>query len=129
MRKIIVIVVAMLLYTAGIIGQTAKVIALSPQDAAEAKALNDAQKALDARKAKFQDHITSQYLQDPRSDEGCEVTAGGPPYRPCATLRGWASGFIFSEDFKYIVPAADPPKTSCSVFGACYQPSMLVNTN
>ena len=66
-------------------GQTAKVVALTPEDAAKAKALYAEQARVEENIAQLRDRISMVYL-DP----------------------GWFTGFEFSEDFKYIVPASQP---------------------
>lgn len=52
-------------------GQSAKVIQLKPEDSAQAKQLDADQKALDARRDKFHDHIIRDYLVTTDRQERC----------------------------------------------------------
>lgn len=104
--------------------QTAKVVALSPEDAAQAKALYDAQQKANKQLDDFRQAITNKYAMEDR-EEGhltgvvCgEWTKDGllqatpckePKTPPKKVMRrvlkeGWFYGFAFSEDFKFIVP-------------------------
>lgn len=97
--------------------QTAKVVALRPEDAAQAKSLDDQQKALDRAKDRFRKHIARDYLTDAetaKEKKGREAwslwldTERGKaerPHPPRTWKDGWDNGFIFSDDFKYVVPA------------------------
>jgi hypothetical protein len=114
------------------LAQTAKVIQLSPQDAAEAKQVYEAQVAANKRVEEFRAKIDAKYLtkQEPGSDPptflaGRICSIGGncaPPETPAEKkariaadeldkrthahpvhLEGW-SMFEFSDDFKFIVP-------------------------
>lgn len=106
MKKLVLALVFLL--TGGVIySQTAKVLTLKPNDAAEARALwerlQSAQKDWDA----FNTRIGEDYLNG-----DCGVVTGttgsitlwynGKP--PGCKLSGWENGFTFSEDFKTIVP-------------------------
>jgi hypothetical protein len=127
--------------------QDAKVVALSPQDAVQAAALDQEQKALDAKRQAFQDHVAKTYLvtADRGQADNCVYSepgsftltggvAGGSftiPSTPPAPdpkapltryyLRGWGCGaFRYSDDFKYIVPLPDSLRvtgTGCSLGG------------
>lgn len=76
--------------------QTAKVIALSPEDVKTAKALDAEQHALDRRREAFNDHVRELYLA-----KESKQTSGLYQYK-----EGWPHGeFTFSEKFLYIVPS------------------------
>jgi hypothetical protein len=87
--------------------QTAKVIALSPEDAELAKSLYNQKTALEKKIADFQDGIKKHYLVE------VDKTSSGYCWlgKPCPSYRdGWGFGeFEFSEDFKFIVPKSVPP--------------------
>jgi hypothetical protein len=117
--------------------QDAKVVALSPQDAVQAAALDQEQKALDAKRQAFQDHVAKTYLVTADRDRagncaysepgsytltgvtsGLLIIGGSGVFVPSASdpkvsptryyLRGWGCGaFRYSDDFKYIVPLPD----------------------
>lgn len=77
-------------------GQTAKVIALSPADAAEAKSLYAQRDAIEKKIADLHVKIEHAY-----------VILAQPPEHPDWVMNwkpGWGGGFQFSEDFKFIVP-------------------------
>lgn len=89
--------------------QTAKVIALNPKDAIEAKSLHDQQEALKVKQAAFDDHILKTYLvKSEGKDPACNGFHG---LFQCTTYRdGWGFGsFLYSDDFEYIVPQPQPP--------------------
>lgn len=112
--------------------QGAKVVALSPDDAKQAKALDDEQKALIAKAEAFREHIQKVYLTSTSTKwedvDACyhaeinglstvttELNAAGQTVGPPRFYykRGWNCGqFVYSEDFKFIVPAPDPPHCS-----------------
>jgi len=110
MNKIVIAVLLCSITAAGFT-QTAKVIALSPEDAKQAKALDDEQKALNVKKEAFESHIRSQYLLRPHAQcfNGDFMDSKG---RCSEVMWGW--GFIYSDDFKYIVPKPEPPQQSKS---------------
>ena len=123
-----------------VLAQSAKVIPLSTEDAAEAKSLSDQQAALEKKKEDFRKSIERKYLttmSDQKDASSClaEVTDGTsvvtlvgplngnvsglgiptdkPPVerKPYPVYKsGWDCGrFEYSEDFRYIVPAPEPP--------------------
>ena len=120
-------------------GQTAKVIQLSPEDAKQAQALADEQKALDEKTAAFREAVKQKYLVTTERKEAGDCYAGvfmtnatsgflvlgdgtinwsskpEPYYR-----RGWRCGeYQYSDDFKFIVPVPASPYTSsplCTTF-------------
>ena len=139
-----VLIVFALVFVAPILRcQDAKVVALSAQDAAQAASLDQEQKALDARRRAFMDHVAKTYLvttdhgqtgdcvayQEPGSGfvigrSGVFVPSPPDPKAPPTRyyLRGWGcGGFKYSDDFKYIVPLQDSPRTACnSGLGSMY---------
>ena len=96
--------------------QTAKVVVLSQDDAAQAKNLYDQQKALDKAKADFEQKIYDKYLtveKDQNEGITCFTSGNGfaqvkpcdPPapenkYKVKVAREGWSGGFEYSEDFK-----------------------------
>lgn len=111
--KIITFVVAVAI-SIGAHAQTAKVIALSPEDAKVAKELIQAQDALTKRKAEFEASIRAKYLTAQKG-ESYTSTFGGERIR-----SGWDYGFEFSEDWKYIVPAPTPRYQTTLSTGCSY---------
>lgn len=134
------ILTALLCLAAIAFSQSAKVIALDPADAKEAKRLADARAALLKDQADFDEKIKHKYashvVQYPTSacisgmvvthQDGTQVHIGPdtctPPkptdadqehardYRP---LEGWEGGIQYSEDYRFIVPVPYvPPKNS-----------------
>ena len=122
-------------------GQTAKVIQLSPEDARQAKALDDAQNELTAKIAAFRETIKQKYLVTTERKEAGDCYAGvfmtnatsgflvlgdgtinwsSKPEKPQAPpkpepyyRRGWRCGeYQYSDDFKFIVPVPASPYTS-----------------
>jgi hypothetical protein len=113
--------------------QTAKVIALSPEDAAQAKSLYEQKAALEKKIADFQAKIDDKYTMvyhDYPTSACIQLCPNGVcPKTPCtdfpkvseedkkrAHVRehefGWVGGFEFSDDYKFIVPKPyTPPKT------------------
>jgi hypothetical protein len=92
-------------------GQTAKVIQLSPEDAKQAKSLDDEQKALTAKTEAFMASIRKTYLQIKKTDDlfvtGCTSSLKREDIK--CYKNGWNFGdFEYSEDFKSIVPVNRP---------------------
>lgn len=90
--------------------QTAKVIALSPEDAKQAESLYQQKKDIEDKIAKLEDLVKNKYLiEGVPLYMGCVFIEIANPY-PNQTnlhycrLAGWEGGFQFSEDFKFIVP-------------------------
>ena len=131
----------LLMATACCMAQNAKVIQLSPEDAAQAKALADEQKALDEKTAAFREAVKQKYLVTTERKEAGDCYAGvfmtnatsgflvlgdgtinwsSKPEKPQAPpkpepyyRRGWRCGeYQYSDDFKFIVPVPAPPYTS-----------------
>jgi hypothetical protein len=98
--------------------QDAKVIALKPEDSAEAKALYAQQKEVEARIADLRYRITKVYLTAAKDEEGHTNTYSNPRGGGWVWVRsGWGSGdFAFSEDFKFIVPVASQPQSITPVY-------------
>lgn len=101
--------------------QTAKVISLNAKDAAEAKSLHDQQAALTGKVSTFHDHIVTAYLMVATKPQAPICVSGN--FSQCAQyLSGWGSGeFLFSEDYKYIVPNPALPQSSGNLWnnGSC----------
>lgn len=101
MRLRIVAVAVILLAAWGINAQEAAVVELKPADVSEVKAkweaLQAAQKAWDAVNLE----IRQDYLTVPHNSK----RAGNLLYSDNdAALRGFEYGFVFSKDFRFIVP-------------------------
>lgn len=105
--------------------QTAKVIALSPEDAAQVKSLYEQKAAIEKQLADLQKKIADKYTMvyhDYPTSACLQICPNGVcPNTPCtdfpkvteeekkaAHVRerafGWEGGFEFSEDYKFIVP-------------------------
>lgn len=125
--------------------QTAKVIALSPEDAAQAKSLYEQKAAIEKKIVDFQAKIDDKYTMVvhnyPTSacitgmsvthKDGTEENLYVPPCVPLKVTPeqekashvrehefGWQYGFEFSEDYKFIVPKTYSPPQSVSCFWA-----------
>jgi hypothetical protein len=86
-------------------GQTAKVIALSPEDAAQAKALFTQKAEIEKKIKHLEDAVHDKYLITPHH---------GPSGLYGTYKEGWSAGFDYSEDFKFIVPKVYvPSSTNC----------------
>jgi hypothetical protein len=104
------IVVLSLLLVVGAQAQTAKVVALSGEDAQRAASLHrlliDTQSSI----KQFDADIRAKYLRNP--DNKTNHTPRGPiespgwNYQQYGFKEGWGTGdFEYSDDYKYIVPA------------------------
>ena len=100
--------------------QDAKVIQLSPSDAAEAKSLYAQQKELDAKFADLRYRITKNYLTASKEEEGHTNTYSDPHGAGWVWVKnGWGTGnFNFSEDFRFIVPSN--PLPTMNIYGGSY---------
>jgi hypothetical protein len=107
---------ATLLFPIVMAAQTAKVQALTPFEAAEAKSLYQQKSDLDKRITNFRDSLVKEYIEtkDPKQAAGSSYAwfsssgSGVFYYR-----AGWNNdSFLFSDDFKYIVPAPTPVQSS-----------------
>lgn len=79
--------------------QTAKVIQLSPDEAKEAQAIQQAKKDLQAREDALREKIAVAHLVTPNGGES-DCQDANYKYKP-----GWNCGkFEYSEDFRFIVP-------------------------
>lgn len=85
--KFIYLIVILLLTASVVQAQTAKVIVLNSNDAEKAKSLYAQKTAIEKQIDEFTKTVTNTYLMN-----GKDVK------------DGWANGFMFSEDFKSIVP-------------------------
>lgn len=114
--------------------QTAKVVILSPEDAAQAKALYEEKAAVEKKIADLQAQISHKYISRelifPTAACITLERADGTfpdctPPKPTAQqekashewhiLEGWNLGFEFSEDFKSIVPKQTPTTPPLSI--------------
>lgn len=91
--------------------QDAKVIALDAADAAEAHRLHDAKVAADKALADFTETIRKKYttreVTYPSCGSGLISQYGcvnGNPQKGTEPIPGWEYQFVFSEDWKFIVP-------------------------
>lgn len=114
-------ILSVLFLAASLHAQTAKVIPLSPEDAALAKSLADQKAAIVQKMDELQKKITDKYLMEEKPGAAtfgyvitCGISSNGlctPTQTPPAKKgehhselkSGWWN-FEYSEDFKYIVP-------------------------
>ena len=94
--------------------QSAKVIALTPEDAAKIAKLSAQKAEIERQIEEFNKHVTDFYLTTPAES----VTAGGTEWfcywadnKHKCSRYGW-NDFEYSTDFKYIVPKATPTPTN-----------------
>ena len=92
-------VLGMVGYALKAVGQTAKVIQLTPDEAKQAKALYDEQQALAKRQQEFDAAISHKYTETPST-----LSVFSKPWTTYSTNSGWENGFVYSENFKFIVP-------------------------
>jgi hypothetical protein len=93
-----------LLLAAALHAQTAQVIQLTSEEAAQAKALYAEKAAVEAKIGQLHDHITTKYVTPV-----LRTWNDAHPYDLCP----WFVGFEYSADFKFIVPAQIKP-TGCA---------------
>ncbi len=98
-----VIASALLLLSLSSRAQTAKVIALSNDDAATARRLYEQKAAIEKQLEAFKAKVKHDYI----------AAAARKP-------QDWPWGFVLSEDFKYIVPDEPPKYTGPSAFCNSY---------
>lgn len=112
MKKMILATLVAAVLTASLHAQSAKVIALSPADAAQAKQLREQLDVATKRLGDFTESIRAKYLTAAKEDEGHTQThgfsfsfGGKETTHGYWVKPGWGDGgFEFSDDFKYIVP-------------------------
>lgn len=100
--------------------QTAKVVQLTPDEAKQAKVLHDEQIALSKRQSDFDQAIAAKYTTEERKGgwiciaNGCTEgsTKGTKQLVYRDTKEGWNLGFVYSDDFKFIVPKTYTPPAS-----------------
>lgn len=118
--------------------QNAKVVQLSPEHAAQAKALHDKEVALQKEKDDFTRMIQNKYLSEQREDSqyigsgsfvcvnsdskivSCDPGKSEPPPKKVFRLviqHGWEQGFEYDENFRFIVPKPEPPSRP---YSGCY---------
>jgi hypothetical protein len=89
----------LILAASPLIGQTAKVIQLSPEDAAQAKSLYTQKAEIEKKIKDLEDAVHDKYL----------ITAHHGSQGLYGTYKeGWSAGFDYSEDFRFIVPKSYP---------------------
>lgn len=99
------LILAVLLVVSSVVAQDAKVIPLDAADTRVAKSTYE--KMVQAQKGweKFQLKVGNKYLKRDSKEEGTIVLfEGSPRFWPA----GWSNGFMFSGDFKYLVPKPAP---------------------
>lgn len=107
--------VLLLVRTLPAFSQTAKVIALSSDDAKTAKSLHEQQEELTKKQEQFNQMVRERYLMAPR-----RVSKGPPNYFNYSEYKdGWSSGqFELSDDFLFIVPKPTSTFTCPSSYGS-----------
>ena len=122
MKSIVAVILA--LACVPVLAQTALVVQLSAADAAKAKQLYDSQLAAEKAYQDFQTDVGNRYVSHEVTatacaaictQDGCGCTSPTPTLEQEKAShsfqlnRDWWQGFIFSEDFKFIVPRILPP--------------------
>ena len=123
MKSIVAVILA--LACVPVLAQTALVVQLSAADAAKAKQLYDSQLAAEKAYQDFQTDVGNRYVSHEVTATACAAICTQDGCHSCTpptpTLeqekashsfqlnRDWWQGFIFSEDFKFIVPRILPP--------------------
>jgi hypothetical protein len=103
-----------------IIAQTAKVIQLSPEDAAKAKDLYAQKADIEKKIADLQAKIAGGYTTEKKEQQYLNCCCCGIKESDGKTYvtqfkDGWGGGFEYSSDFKFIVPKM-PPAYSVSPY-------------
>lgn len=101
--KRLVTVFASLVFAGCLQAQTAKVIQLSPEDAAQAKALYAQKADIEKQIAGLEQKITTKYLAKDKSSSFWVFNNQESSPWP------WLNGFEYSDDFKFIVPNKAAP--------------------
>lgn len=94
--------------------QDAQVVILSADETREAKRLYEEQKAAEKRFEDFREVIRVRHLTTAETYNACVNTVTGKgdcPRTEHVTRFGWAAGFMFSQDFRAIVPLPQPVQT------------------
>lgn len=113
------------IFTTSLFAQDAKVIALDPADAAKAKALFEEKARVEKGIADLQNKIQDAYVS--HDEETVNYGISCPMFiytgAPCLAKKddkpakrpmiralndGWKLGFVYSDDFKFIVPKPQP---------------------
>lgn len=87
--------------------QTAKVIELSPDDAAKAKSLYEQKESIDKQIGELEKSVTVKYLANKDHRGGCTSLSSWS--EPVCVSGVWGVGFEYSDDFKFIVPKIVTP--------------------
>lgn len=102
------IAIAILGFSLAAAGQTAKVIALSPEDAKMAQEIDKQVDAALKRRQDFYETVRMKYIGgNPAGVWGtiCLTIPCAPAKHDYPAAKpGWETGFEFSDDWKYIVP-------------------------
>lgn len=111
----------MLLISIPSLAQTAKVIELSPEDAALAKRLHENQIEIERQMKEFQRHVRITYLLEHNAHSGSAGFGNGHcVVKEGEIIPGWFCGdFDLSDDFRFIVPTpmtTFTPQPNCSTF-------------
>lgn len=90
------LILLILLFTVNAYAQTAKVIQLSDEDAAQAKSLYQQKKDIEQKISDLQIKILENYMSVPHPKSKDKYFL---------LKEGWDTGFEYSEDFKFVVPS------------------------
>jgi hypothetical protein len=101
--------------------QDARVIELKRDDAVQAAKLYEEMKSAEKRWEEFQAHVKSTYLTFDK-DLSCE------PLLCFGDARSFDNGFIFSSDFRFIVPKPVTPQIQ-TFWNSCNTVVPVVSTN
>jgi hypothetical protein len=117
LRRIVALMFLCML-VATVIAQSAKVIQLTPAEAAEAKRLYEQQIEIAEQIRKFNDTIRTRHLAATETTGSASAIMINGKFMPL--IDGWDGGrFQYSEDFRFIVPVVDsnqkPAMFGCSI--------------
>lgn len=102
-RRMAALAVLVACYTCNIWAQNAKVVALSAEDAALAKSLYEQKAEIEKRIDELHATIERKYLLAPCTPEPAYFNNPQADKAKCL-LEPWIEGFVYSEDFQYVVP-------------------------
>jgi len=141
------IFVFMMLISVAASAQSAKVVALSPEDTAQIKALYAAREEANKRLEDFRKKIQDKYISEDKEGypltgtiaiSNCVISINGSgalSTSPCAENKAkqpekkhfyralksdWYRGFELSSDFRYIVPAQEPAWHGNTIGNGCW---------
>lgn len=129
-RIVIFVLVQLFAFTLGTLAQSAKVIALTPDEARQAKFMQDQVDIAIKRQKDFYESLQHKYTQtmtlecrwDFLNVNGAITT---PPCDKTPVYHNkdrWSDGFQYSEDYKYIVPVEPKPLSyeTCGIYCGVY---------